>query len=114
MKTRTLRRTLYRLIPQRAVLAAAAVLISATAPAIADDTGTCPGVDLVETSLENGKSSGYYIPGLKLIILNRTILQNDAPEIFRDFFTETLTDGSPIVRRLAPSISTPTNSITIP
>jgi thymidylate synthase (FAD) len=43
-----------------------------------------------------------------------TILQNDAPEIFRDFFTETLTDGSPIVRRLAPSISTPTNSITIP
>ncbi|AEF98502.1 FAD-dependent thymidylate synthase [Methylomonas methanica] len=43
-----------------------------------------------------------------------TILQKDAPEIFRDFFTETLPDGSPIVRRLAPSISTPTNSVTIP
>ena len=65
------------------MLAAAAVLIGATAPVLAGDTGTCPGVDLVETNLENGKSSGYFIPGLKLIILNRTILQSYAESVRR-------------------------------
>lgn len=45
-----------------------------TRPAGAGDQGRCPGADIVETSLQNGTSSGYYIPGLKLIILNQTIL----------------------------------------
>ncbi len=82
MTTQTALRASSRLLFLGAGMAIAAALVLASARAArASDTGTCPGVDLVETNLENGKSSGYYIPGLRLIILNRTILANYAPAV---------------------------------
>ena len=62
-------------------IAASALVLASALTAQADEPGACPGVDLVETNLTKGTSSGYYIPGLKLIILNRAILANYAPSV---------------------------------
>ncbi len=81
MKKRTTTRAIIRHTPLAAILAAACFLAAVPLPALGGGALSCPGVDLVETNLENGKSSGYYIPGLKLIILNRTILQSYAEPV---------------------------------
>ena len=59
-----------------AALLAGLLLLSL--PARAGDYGTCPAADLVETDLKQSSSSGYYIPGLHLIVLNRLMLQQYA------------------------------------
>lgn len=83
MKTRTAIRALSRLwlLPFGRTIAAAVLFLASACVALAGDPVTCPGVDLVETELTNGTSSGYYIPGLKLIILNRAILVKYAPSV---------------------------------
>ena len=58
-------------------------LLLLSLPARAGDYGTCPAADLVETDLKQSNVSGYYIPGLRLIILNRLILQQYAAPVGR-------------------------------
>ena len=83
MKRRATKNTTVLLWRAGAVVIGMVFFAGTTLPAQSAGSPTCPGVDLVETDLENGKSSGYYIPGLKLIILNRTILQSDAESVRR-------------------------------
>lgn len=74
-------------LPNRALTKALAISIFALTPfgvASAGSLGTCPGTDQVETELKNSSSSGYYIPGLKLIVMNKTILDR-YPEPVRKF-----------------------------
>lgn len=61
------------------------------------DLGECAGADIVETSLKNSTSSGYYIPGLKLIIMNRAALDAYAAPVKRFIFAHECAHADPAV-----------------
>lgn len=66
------------------VVRLAAVLLSyslTTAMAAAGDISTCPGADVVEAELTHGTTSGYYVPGLRLVVLNKTVLNSQAKAV---------------------------------
>lgn len=65
----------------RTTAAVIAAVLFNSLPARAADYGTCPAADLVETDLKQSSSSGYYIPGLHMIVLNRLILQRYAEPV---------------------------------
>lgn len=77
-------------MPIRAIATIALGLgLYASAPlggAVAGSLGTCPGADQVEAELKNSGSSGYYIPGLKLIILNKTVLDSYSEPVRKFIF----------------------------
>lgn len=63
------------------------LLILGVAPAArAGELGTCAGVDTIEANLQTS-SSGYYIPGLKLIIMNRARLEGFALPVQKFIFS---------------------------
>ena len=65
--------------------------------AVAEPIGTCPGADQVETDLKNSTSSGYYIPGLKLIIMNTTVLQSYSQPVRKFIFAHECAHSDPAV-----------------
>lgn len=65
--------------------------------AAADSLGSCPGSDFVETELQNSGSSGYYIPGLKLIVMNRTVLQHYSLPVQKFIFAHECAHSDPAV-----------------
>ena len=52
-----------------------------TGLAAAGDSSACPGADVVEAELSHGTTSGYYIPGIKLVVLNKTVLNSQAKAV---------------------------------
>jgi hypothetical protein len=68
-----------------------------TSGAHAGDFGNCPGVDYVEGELKQSGSSGYYIPGLKLIILNRSMLQENALPVRKFIFAHECAHADPAI-----------------
>lgn len=65
--------------------------------ATAGSLGTCPGADQVETELKNSGSSGYYIPGLKLIIMNKTILDRYSEPVRKFIFAHECAHSDPTI-----------------
>ena len=62
----------------------AAVLLAysmSTGIALAGENQSCPGADVVEAELTHGTTSGYYVPGLRLVVLNKTILSTQAKAV---------------------------------
>ncbi len=74
-------------------LYASATLGAATAGSL----GTCPGADQVETELKNSGSSGYYIPGLKLIIMNKTVLDAYSEPVRKFIFAHECAHADPAI-----------------
>ena len=70
---------------------------SAQGHAIADDLGTCPGVDIVEADLKYSNSSGYYLPAMKLIILNRTALKDFPKAVWKFILAHECAHSDPLV-----------------
>lgn len=62
---------------------AAAFLCYAVSTGIsaAGDVAPCPGADVVEAELTHGTTSGYYVHGLRLVVLNKTILNTQAKAV---------------------------------
>lgn len=81
------------------VVAASLLILLVQAPVMAEDAnlGSCAGVDKVETELTNGSSSGYYIPGLKLIILNKAVLKDYAAPVQRFIFAHECAHADPAI-----------------
>lgn len=77
-------------MPTRVQIAAAVALSlsagSLVTSAFAEPLGSCPGADQVETELKNSSSSGYYIPGLKLIVINTAVLQSYSQPVRKFIF----------------------------
>lgn len=65
--------------------------------AIAEDLGTCPGVDVVEADLKYSNSSGYYLPGLKLIVINRTALKDFPQPVWKFILAHECAHADPLV-----------------
>lgn len=87
-------------MPIRATATAALAASLALAPlqvGSAESLGTCPGADQVETELKNSGSSGYYIPGLKLIIMNRAVLQAYSVPVQKFIFAHECAHSDPAV-----------------
>ena len=63
----------------------------------AGQLGSCPGVDEVEANLNHVSSSGYYLPGLKLIVLNKTILDRYALPVQKFIFAHECSHSDPAV-----------------
>lgn len=59
--------------------------------------GACPGVDQIEARLENSSSSGYYIPGLKLIVMNISILQSYSDVVRKFIFAHECAHADPAI-----------------
>lgn len=86
-------------------LARFAVRLSATiglscalsAQADAGDLGSCPGAEVVEANLTQASSSGYFIPGLKLIVLNRPLLKDAAAPVQKFIFAHECAHADPAV-----------------
>jgi hypothetical protein len=80
-------------------VAGLSVWVSATPYASADagELGSCPGVEIVEANLKDASSSGYFIPGLKLIIINRPRLQGDSPAVQKFIFNHECAHADPAV-----------------
>ncbi|MEZ5898720.1 MAG: hypothetical protein R3D51_04415 [Hyphomicrobiaceae bacterium] len=78
-------------------IALAACALSASVSSKADELGQCPGADRVETELKNSSSSGYYIPGLKLIVMNKTVLDGYAPAVRKFIFAHECAHADPAV-----------------
>lgn len=71
-----------RLAAQIYRLAAVIMTYSMSAGIVAaEDYSLCPGADVVETALTHGTTSGYYVPGLRLVVLNKTILSTQAKAV---------------------------------
>jgi hypothetical protein len=71
-----------RFMTQAGYLAAVFISYSmSTGLAAAGDSSACPGADVVEAELTHGTTSGYYVPGLRLVVLNKTILNNQAKAV---------------------------------
>lgn len=87
-----LRRTL------REATTASLVACSLIYSAAAGQLGSCPGVDDVETNLNHASSSAYYLPGLKLIVLNRVILDKYALPVQKFIFAHECAHSDPAVR----------------
>lgn len=81
----------------KTTFALAACALAAGGSAAADDLGQCPGADQVETELKNSSSSGYYIPGLKLIVLNKILLEGYAPAVRKFIFAHECAHSDPVV-----------------
>lgn len=88
-RTRTLAALVLTVLPLAAIICAAS--------ARGGDFGECAGADIVETSLKNSSSSGYYIPGLKLIIMNRAALDTYAEPVKRFIFAHECAHADPAV-----------------
>lgn len=65
--------------------------------ASAQDLGSCPGSDFVETELKNSSSSGYYIPGLKLIVMNKAVLEHYSVPVQKFIFAHECAHSDPAV-----------------
>ncbi len=78
-------------------LASALVVCALSAGAEAGELGKCDGVDSVEADLQQSSSSGYFIPGLKLIILNRVRLNESAPAVQKFIFNHECAHADPAV-----------------
>jgi len=65
--------------------------------AYAESPGSCPGADVVETNLQNGSSSGYFIPHLKLIVLNKRVLEGTAPVVQKFILAHECSHADPVV-----------------
>lgn len=63
----------------------------------AEPLGQCPGADQVDAELKNSSSSGYYIPGLKLIIMNRAVLQAYSLPVQKFIFAHECAHSDPAV-----------------
>lgn len=72
-------------------------MCAGVACAQASDLGQCPGTDKVETELKNSTSSGYYIPGLKLIVMNMTVLEAYAPSVRKFIFAHECAHADPAI-----------------
>lgn len=81
----------------KTTFALAACALAASGSAAADELGQCPGADQVETELKNSSSSGYYIPGLKLIVMNKTVLEGYAPAVRKFIFAHECAHSDPVV-----------------
>lgn len=82
------------------VLALAASVFAVSQTASADpmsSLGSCPGTDQVEGDLKNASASGYFIPGLKLIILNRAMLEGAASPVKKFIFAHECAHADPAV-----------------
>ncbi len=80
-----------------AALLAAAFAIAAPPRAEAGDYVSCPGVDHVEAELRDASASGYFIPGLKLIILNKTMLDPAAMAVKKFIMAHECAHADPAV-----------------
>ena len=78
-------------------LALSLQVLLASGVAAADSIGTCPGADHVETELKNSGSSGYYIPGLKLIIMNKAVLERYSLPVRKFIFAHECAHSDPAV-----------------
>ncbi len=65
--------------------------------ALADSLITCPGVDIVEADLKHSNSSGYYLPVLRLIVLNRTVLQDFPKPVWKFILAHECAHADPLV-----------------
>lgn len=65
--------------------------------ASAESLGSCPGSDFVETELKNSGSSGYYIPGLKLIVMNKAVLEHYSVPVQKFIFAHECAHSDPAV-----------------
>ena len=91
----TLNWTIVRLL---AVFGLTVLLIAAPYGRVnAGELGSCPGVEVVEANLKDASSSGYFIPGLKLIVLNRPRLVNDALPVQKFIFEHECAHADPAV-----------------
>ena len=63
----------------------------------AAELGVCPGVEAVEANLTQASSSGYFIPGLKLIVLNRPLLKDAAVPVQKFIFAHECAHADPTV-----------------
>lgn len=64
---------------------------------LAGGLGSCPGVEAVEANLTEASSSGYFIPGLKLIVLNRPLLKDAALPVQKFIFAHECAHADPTV-----------------
>jgi hypothetical protein len=80
---------------QLAALTLAVVLFSPGAKS--QSLGNCPGVDQIEGDLKQSSSSGYFIPGLRLIILNRAVLDAYALPVQKFIFAHECAHSDPAV-----------------
>ena len=64
---------------------------------MAENLGSCPGADQIEAELKNSGSSGYYIPGLKLIIMNKTVLQAYSEPVRKFIFAHECAHADPAI-----------------
>ena len=65
--------------------------------AMAEDLLTCPGVDIVEADLKHSNSSGYYLPVLRLIVLNRTVLQDFPKPVWKFILAHECAHSDPLI-----------------
>lgn len=82
---------------QIVVAALSITLFAPGGPSRAGQFGACPGVDQIEAKLENSSSSGYYIPGLKLIIMNMAVLQAYSDSVRKFIFAHECAHADPAV-----------------
>ena len=76
---------------------ALSLLNCALFPALAEDLGTCPGVDVVEADLNHSVSSGFYLPGLRLIVINRTVLKDFPKAVWKFILAHECAHADPLV-----------------
>ena len=74
-----------------------ALSLYAEAADLAGDLGSCPGTEVVEANLTQASSSGYFIPGLKLIVLNRPLLKDAALPVQKFIFAHECAHADPTV-----------------
>ena len=66
-------------------------------PAQAENFGVCHGVDNVQVELKHSYSSAYYLPGLRLIILNREILKDYSLPVKKFIFAHECAHADPAI-----------------
>lgn len=74
---------------------ALAFMASGVATVAADELGTCSGADFVHAVLKQSGSSGYYVPGLKLIVLNETVLKEFSLPVRKFIFAHECAHADP-------------------
>lgn len=77
-------------------LSVSMIASAASAGDSGSDLGTCTGVDYIEAHLQTS-SSGYFIPGLKLIIMNRARLDGYALPVQKFIFEHECAHADPAV-----------------
>lgn len=76
---------------------ASVVIFSFSGAAAAGEFGNCPGVESVQADLEHKSSSAFFIPGLKLIVLNRPRLKDAAVPVQKFIFDHECAHADPAI-----------------